>query len=146
MSRFSNVVRAHHKDSQGILVAEREPCISIAYDEKRNAAGRSFRIVPPDKLNDLTLKDSWCMGILLCPDDTTLKVARWFTEGGHEAHRVIFYLHHKTDARSALAAWHHAELSIHATWTIKSWRDLHKHFGNHWNNQVFLDHRHLHEG
>lgn len=146
MGQYSDIVRAHHKESDGVLVAGREPCITIAYEERENVSGRSFTVVPVDEIHRLEVRESWFMGLLLCPGDTTVEVRDWFFAGDHDPQRIVFYLHSKTKPRTALSAWHEAGLPVYATWTINSWQELHKHFGNHWNNQVYVDHRHLYEG
>lgn len=141
MSVFRDVVAAHHAESDAILVASREPCISIAYDERRAAKGRSFRVVDPGALGSLALRKSWRLAVLLCPGDDTELVAEWFLSGRRDARRVIFYLHPQTDARKALGAWWDADLPVVATWAVKDWKELHRHFGAAWNVRVFDDFR-----
>ncbi len=139
MGRFRDVVAAHHGDSDSVLVAAREPCISIAHDEDANVSGRSFRIITPDELNDLELRDSRIMAVLLCPGDRTERAADWAREHDRDPRRVLFYLHPDTDPRQALAPWHDAGLPVHSIWTVANWRELHKHLGAHWNNRVYDD-------
>lgn len=139
---FRDVVADHHTDSDAVLLASREPCISIAYDEQANVHGRSFRIVTPDALEDLDLRDSWIMAVLLCPGDDTETVATWTIDHGRDPRRIIFYFHEETDPTAALGAWRKAQLPVHATWTIRDWKELHKHFGAAWNVQVYDDFRH----
>lgn len=141
MSGFADVVRAHHGDSDGVLVAGREPCLSIAHDESTNVAGRSFQVVPPDELHELELRPSWAMAVLLCPGDGTGTVADWVRSTDRDPDRIVHYLHPDTDTRDALGAWHEAGLPIRSTWTVRDWRELHKHFGAHWNNVVHDDFR-----
>lgn len=139
MGRFREIVAKHHEDSDAVLVAEGEPCITIAHDERTNVTGRSFRIAAPDELDDLELRSSWITAVLLCPGDGTGTAARWARDGDRDPRRVLFYLHPETDASAALAAWHEAGLHVHSTWTVSNWRQLHKHLGNHWNVQVYDD-------
>ncbi|MCA1814536.1 MAG: hypothetical protein LC624_11400 [Halobacteriales archaeon] len=140
-SDFRSVVRAHHGASEGILVAGREPCITIAQDERRSVRGRSFRIVAPEQLPLVGVGASWIMAVLLCPGDDAAPVARWVRGGGHDARRVLFYLHPDTDLRAALEPWARAGLVAGATWTVASWKQLHKHLGAHWNVRIFDDFR-----
>lgn len=79
------------------------------------------------------------MAALLCPGDHTMALRDWVLEHNHDLERIVFYLHARTEARKALKAWHDAGLPIHNTWVIRTWKELHKHFGNHWNNQVYQD-------
>lgn len=139
MSLFSDIVREHHTDSDGVLVAAREPCISIAFDEQTNVPGRSFQMIHPDELDELELRESWKMAVLLCPGDDAGPIADWIDETGRDPKRVVFYLHEETSRRDALEPWDQAGLPIHAWWEISSWKELHKHFGAAWNNQVFDD-------
>lgn len=141
MGRFHDVVAEHHGDSDAVLVADREPCITIAYDERENVTGRSFQIVAPDELDTLDLRATWIMAVLLCPGDDAEAVRAWVEEDDRDPRRVLFYLHTDTDAREALAPWHEAGLHVHSTWTVSSWKEFHKHFGAQWNVQVFDDFR-----
>lgn len=138
---FQEVVAEHHTDSDAVLVANREPCISIAYDEQANVHGRSFTVATPDEVRELDLRDSWIMAVLLCPGDDTEALAAWALEQEIDPRRIVFYLHTDTDPRDALGAWEEAELPVHATWTIENWRQLHKHFGAAWNVRVYDDFR-----
>lgn len=138
---FQDVVAEHHTDSDAVLVATREPCISIAYDEQANVHGRSFTIATPGELADLELRDSWLMAVLLCPGDGTEALAHWVREEARDPRRIVFYFHTDTDPRSALGAWQAADLPVHATWTIDDWKQLHKHFGAAWNVRVYDDFR-----
>lgn len=138
---FRDVVAKHHTDSSAVLVANREPCISIALDEDANVHGRSFLHASPDDLDELELEDSWIMAVLLCAGDTTEHLANWSLEEDRDPRRVVFYVHTDTDPRAALEAWHEAGLPVHSTWTIENWRQLHKHFGAAWNVRVYDDFR-----
>lgn len=139
MGRFHDIVAKHHEESDAVLVANREPCISIAEDEEENVTGRSFTVARPGELGQLELQASWVMAVLLCPQDTAEKVAEWIVSENRPAHRVLFYLHPETSAEEALAPWEEADLQIHNTWTVSNWRELHKHLGSHWNVQIFED-------
>lgn len=55
--------------------------------------------------------------------------------------RVLFYLHADTDPRQALVPWHEAGLPVHSTWTVETWRELHKHLGAAWNVRIYDDFR-----
>lgn len=139
MSRFRDVVAAHHGDSDAVLVASREPCVTIAVDEAENVSGRSFQVVHPDGLPGLDLRDSWIAAVLLCPGDDAGPVAGWVEDGDRDPRRVLFYLHVDTDPRKALGPWAEAGLPVHSVWTVEDWTDLHTHLGSHWNNQVYQD-------
>lgn len=141
MGEFQDVVVNHHGESDAILVAGREPCITIASDEEDNVTGRSFQVIDPGELDGLELRSSWMMAVLLCSGDTTKPVADWIQATGRDPRRVIFYLHADTNPQASLEAWHEAGLPIHSTWTISDWKGFHKHFGAHWNVRVFDDFR-----
>lgn len=141
MSIFRDVVAAHHQDSDAVLVAATDPCLSIAYDESANVTGRSFRIDRPQGLAGLELRASWLMAVLLCPGDDTSLVSAWVRGGDRDPRRILFYLHPTTDARRALAAWREAGFPVLSTWTVESWKELHAHFGAAWNVRVFDDFR-----
>lgn len=141
MSAFRDVVAAHHADSDAILVAAREPCFSIALDEKRGARGRTVRIVAPEDLAGLRLRESWIAAVLLCPGDDTASIATWASSGKRDPRRIVFYFHADTKPRQALLAWTQAGLPVHATWTVKDWKELHRHFAAAWNVRVFEDFR-----
>lgn len=138
---FRDVVAKHHPDSDAVLVASREPCISIAHDEEVNVRGRSFTIASPETLEDLTLRASWLMAVLLCPGDETGQIVHWVRDNDRDPRRIIFYLHTDTDPRATLEAWHEADLPVHSAWTIEDWKQLHKHFGAAWNVRVYDDFR-----
>lgn len=144
MATFRDVVAAHHDDSDAVLVAAREPCITIAHAEDANVTGRSFTICRPDELADLELSDSWILAALLCPGDDAEPIARWIEAGDRDPRRVVFYLHEDADGREALTPWHDADLPVHATWTISSWKELHKHLGAAWNVRVHDDFKDQH--
>lgn len=141
MGVFHDVVAEHHGDSQAFLLARSEPCITIAYDEKENVTGRSFSVVRPDELDDLEVASSWIMAVLLCPGDTSRSLAEWIQAHDRDPSRVLFYLHPDTDPIPALEPWEEAGLQVHSTWTVEDWKPLHKHFGQHWNVQIFDDFR-----
>lgn len=141
MNPFRDVVAAHHRDSDAVLVAAREPCISIAYDERENVAGRSFRLVEPGRLGELSLRPSWIMAVLLCPGDDAARIADWVRAENQDPRRILFYFVTGTDPRAALAPWRTAGLPVHSVWTVTNWADLHKHFGAAWNVRVFDDFR-----
>lgn len=139
MSRFRDVVAAHHDESDAVLVASREPCISVAADEAENVPVRSFQVVEPDELGGLDLRATWIAAVLLCPGDDAGTVAAWIQEKNRDPERVLFYFHPDSDEREALSPWHKAGLPVRSVWTVEDWTDLHKHLGAHWNNQVFED-------
>lgn len=141
MATFRDVVAAHHRDSDAVLVAGREPCISIARDERDKVSGRSFRVVAFDELPKVKVRRSWIMAVLLCPGDDATEVASWVLAGDRDPRRVIFYTHPATNLRAALAPWRAAGLHVHAAWTVSSWRALHKHLGAHWNVRIWDDFR-----
>lgn len=141
MAAFRDVVAAHHKESDAVLVAGREPCIGIARDERDKVSGRSFRVVAFADLPKLKVRKSWIMAVLLCAGDDAGAVAQWVMAGDRDPRRVIFYTHPATDLRAALAPWHAAGLHVHATWTVASWKALHKHLGAHWNVRIWDDFR-----
>lgn len=141
MTEFRDLVAKHHKDSSAILVASREPCVAIAYDERVNAHGRAFQIVGPEELPSFQPPESWIMGVLLCPGDDTVGIASWADKHQIDGERIVFYIHRDTEYRAALKGWVEAGFSVHASWTIRSWRELHKHFGAAWNVRVFDDFR-----
>lgn len=138
---FRDVVVEHHTDSDAILVAAREPCLSIAHDEKAHVSGRSFRVITPEGLDEIKPRPSWIMAVLLCPGDDAGPVTTWVQDGGRDPRRVLFYLHADTDPRHALDPWHEAGLPVHSTWTIETWRQLHKHLGTAWNVRIYDDFR-----
>lgn len=141
MTTFREIVAGHHRESEAVLLAGREPCITIAQDERRNVKGRRFRILNPEDLNAYIPRPSWLMAVLLCPGDDTMGLTTWAEGGGHAPERVIFYFHAETDAREALGAWHEAGKPIHSWWTIRDWKGLHRHFGEAWNVRIFDDFR-----
>ncbi len=141
MSTFRDVVVNHHRESDAVLIASHEPCITIANDERRKVAGRSFRVIRAEDLDAVTLQGSWILAVVLCPGDDLASLIRWVAEGDRDPRRILFYLHTTTDARAAFGEWHRAGLPIHSTWVVRDWVELHKHFGNAWNLRVFDDFR-----
>jgi hypothetical protein len=141
MPTFSEVVAAHHTESDAVLVAGSEPCITLAAEERKNVRGRSFRVVSFGDLPKLKVRASWIMAVLLCPADDAGPIADWLLSAKRDPRRVIFYVHPGTDVREALRPWHQAGLPVHATWTVSDWKALHKHLGAHWNVRIFDDFR-----
>lgn len=139
MSAFRDVVAAHHRDSDAILVAGREPCITLAHEERNKVRERRFRVVRFDQVEGLAVRRSWIMAVLLCPGDHARAVARWVLAGDHDPRRVAFYLHPTTDVRAALGPWHREGLHVHTIRKVTTWKALHKHFGAHWNVRVWDD-------
>lgn len=141
MAAFRDVVAAHHRDSDAILVAGREPYITIAREERAKVRGRTFRVVRFDEVEGLTVRRSWAMAVLVCPGDDVAPVARWVLAGDRDPRRVVFYLHPRVDIHRALAPWHREGLQVHTMRRVTGWKQLHKHFGAHWNVRVWDDFR-----
>lgn len=134
---FAAVVRRHWRETTGYLVADREPCITVAHDEIRHVK-RRFEFVALENVPALTPLGSWFMGVIVCPDDDLTGLAQWAQK--NDASRVHFYFHKDTHLRQ-LTPWQEAGLSLdNIESEITSWRALHKLLGWDLNLQVYDDH------
>ena len=104
----------------------------------RSRAHGDFAFHP---LSGVPIRDPWLVAALLCPDDDTSELTKWVRAGWKDPRRIMFYLHPKTDPRSALKAWAEADLPVHSIWVVRDWKELHWHFGVTWNVRVFDDFR-----
>jgi hypothetical protein len=79
------------------------------------------------------------MGVLLCRGDDTSELSQWVHGTDRDPRRIVFYPHPDVDVKKAFAAWSRADLPIHSTRPVTSWRELHRHFGAAWNVRIFDD-------
>lgn len=104
--------------------------------------GRDFKPLTPDSLADLRLPASWFLGVILCPGDDTMPIAKWHSGlKGPDRDRVALFVHHEFQNEQVDAAW--AKTGASAPQVVplpSSWRRFHHIFGRLHGDRVYLDH------
>jgi hypothetical protein len=137
---WHDVVRRHFNGTLGLVVAQTGDCLKIQRDELDLVPGRRFRPVQPADLPAIELGDSWFIGVLLCPGDTTSALAAWGAAMPRTAlWRIRFYVAKGTDSAAALEGWIHAGLPEAPRFPIAGFRAFHKLFGRHHADVVYRD-------
>lgn len=139
--RWHAVVRAHHRHTEGLVVARSGDCLKIQADERTLVPGRAFRPLRPAELARRALPKSWFLGVLLCPGDTTEELARWAkTLASPDRERIHFYYTRGVGLRQALSAWARAGLPELPINEVRDFRSFHHLYGRHHADRVFRDH------
>lgn len=135
------VVREHWRETTAFLLAESDPCIEIRDAELEAIEGN--RVLRGGSFADLEAWEppaSWMLAVLLCPGDSTQRLASWAAKHAIEAERVHFYLHPDT-SWEALRGWHEAGLPTdRVDDDIDSWERLHRLFGLALSERIVRDH------
>lgn len=138
-SDYAAVVRAHHKDTVGFILADSDPCLHIQ-DLKVTRIRRTLRPIASSDLERLRLPRFWMLAVLLWPGDTTGSLASWASRlPAGQLDRVRFYLHPETDARSAAEGWARAGLPPLRYEVVRDFPSFHRLFGLHFNDRVYED-------
>ncbi|MHB1260741.1 MAG: hypothetical protein ACYC2H_03400 [Thermoplasmatota archaeon] len=136
------IVRAHWKEAELLVFAQRQPCIALRQDELARI-DRVMLAVDAQGLRGWAKRSkprkSWLAAVLVCPGDDTADLAAVVQDLGLDATRFHFYLH--KDAKvGALAAWAQAGLPLDAVdEDITDWALLHRRLGLDFNIQVVGD-------
>jgi hypothetical protein len=138
-SHRRDVVHPRRLDTLAVLVAGREPCVTLAHEDAARQGGRRFQVLAPDEVARFAFPPSWAMAVILCPSDDTAAVSRWAAASKAHPGRFAFFLHPDTDARAALAAWDAKGLPVLNAWPARTWRDLSRVFGAHLNSVAHDD-------
>lgn len=137
---FSEVVRENWERTTAFLLAGSEPCVEIRDDELEAIQGN--RVLVGRSFEDLEAWDpsgSWILAVILCPDDSTQRLADWALERGIDAHRVHFYLHPRT-SWDALEPWNEAGFPTERVDDdVDSWQRLHRLFGLALSERIYQD-------
>ncbi len=142
----SLIVRKHWHEAQCFILAEQEPCITIALDEVGNIAEN--RQLVTGTIKDLENWDpptSRFIAVLLCPGDDTDALAKHVATNRLDSSRVHFYLHKQAKTESLLP-WKEAGFSLDRVddctpdgRPFTDWGTLHKALGLHFNLQILTD-------
>lgn len=139
--RWHEVVRAHHRDTEGLVVAQSGRCLELQADERDLVPGRRFQPLRPADLARRAFPRSWFMGVLLCPGDATDALAAWARDlPPADVDRVHFYYVRGVDLQATLAGWRAAGLPEPALNEVRDFRSLHHLFGRHHGDRVYRDH------
>lgn len=139
--RWHAVVRAHHRETLGLVVAESGTCLKLQADERDLVPGRVFRPAKPAELAGWTLPRSWFLGVLLCPGDTTDALAAWAKSlAGADLERVHFYYTPRVRLADTLAAWKAAALPDLPINQVRDFSSFHHLYGRHHGDRVYRDH------
>lgn len=140
-SDFSEVVRDHHQEALGYILASSGECLGIRREEIE-VVNRNLRALDPEDLSGLDPEEPWFLGVLLCPGDGTQEVASFVADQPPEdRHRVHFYVHPDVDLVDAFRSWYAAGLADPATSEVEDFPTFHTRFGRHFNLQVYEDFR-----
>lgn len=137
---WHEVVRAHHRDTEGLVVARSGHCLEIQADERNLVRGRTFKPLKPEERFSYRFGKSWFAGVLLCPGDTADDLARWaraLPPGALE--RIHFYYTPRVDLALALAAWKDAGLPDLPINEVRNFRTFHRLYGRHHADRVHRD-------
>lgn len=136
------MLRQNWEKTTAFLLAGSDPCITIRDEEleviqgNRVLVGLSF-----DDLRTWEPSGSWMLAVLLCPGDTTERLATWAAKRDIDTGRVHFYLHPET-SWGALETWHEAGYPTdQVDDDIDSWERLHRLFGLDLSEQIYKDWR-----
>lgn len=139
--RWHAVVRAHHRRTVGLVVAQSGDCLKIQADERDLVRGRAFQPLRPGELARRAIPKSWFLGVLLCPGDTTDALAAWAkTLAPDDLERIHMYYTPSVDLRRALAAWTREGLPDVPVNEVRNFRSFHHLYGRHHADRVFRDH------
>lgn len=137
---FYEVAWKNWKKTTAFLLAGSEPCISIRDDELDAIEGN--RVLVGLGFEDLAAwqpSGSWMLAVLLCPGDSTERLAAWAAEHEVDPGRVHFYLHPDTPWR-VLETWHEAGYPTdQVDDDVDAWERLHSLFGLALSNRIYKD-------
>ncbi len=132
------VVRLHWRKTTGFLLATRDPCLETRNKEIHAVTGRNLVALDLDQLEEWEPPESWILGVLLCPGDSTDQVAQWVQRRRADPSRVWFFVH--PDAKQeAFAPWQRAGLPLEHVDYVADWKPLHPFLGLALNDQVYAD-------
>ncbi|MEK6975241.1 MAG: hypothetical protein AABY18_02750 [Candidatus Thermoplasmatota archaeon] len=136
---YHQVVRAHAAKTRGFILAERHPCLDIQAREVA-AIRRDLERAFAANLADLKPPASWLLAVILCPGDDTQAIANWTKRlPTRDVDRVRFYAHADVDLAQALEAWVAAQLPPPRLDACDDWKEFHRQFGLHLNDQTYRD-------
>jgi len=137
---WHEVVHAHFKGTLGLVAAASGKCLKIQRDEERPVPGRAFKPINPRDLPALDLGESWFLGVLLCPGDSTDDLVAWARGLPRAAlWRIRFYHTARVDLKKALAAWRDAGLPGAPTYSVRDFGSFHRLYGRHHGDIVYRD-------
>lgn len=134
------VVRANHAKTLGLVAARTGTCLKIQREEQELVPGREFKPVHPGSLSAIEFGDSWFLGVLLCPEDSTEGLSAWARQLPKTAlWRIRFYYVPGTRLAKVLAAWSSAGLPDTPKFRVEDFSSFHKLFGRHQADVVYQD-------
>jgi len=137
---WTELVRANHRNTLGLVAATSGTCLGIQRGESRLVTGRRFRPIHPTALPRLALGDSWFLGVLLCPGDSTNELVAWArTLSRPRLARIRFYFVDGTRLAATLSGWNEAGLPDVPTFKVDDFASFHKLFGRHHADVVYQD-------
>lgn len=137
---WHEVVRAHHRETEGLVVARSGRCLEIQADERNLVYGRTFKPLKLEELFRYRFGKSWFAGVLLGPEDTTDDLARWARALPPVAlERIHFYYTPRVVLALALAACKEAGLPNLAINEVRNFRTFHRLYGRHHADRVHKD-------
>jgi hypothetical protein len=141
-SGYADIVRAHHPQTIGYLLATQPECQRIRAEEIRQVKRRLVALDAED-LPRLAPKGSWLLAVLLGRGDDAAAVAAWADRrvAAADLDRVRFYCLPRIDIGAALRAWTDAGLGVPLVAEVRDFASFHKVFGKHLNDRVWSDHR-----
>jgi hypothetical protein len=142
----SKIVRKHWHEAQCFIIAEQEPCVTLAEDEVGNI-GTNRQLISGTAANllDWNPPKSWYIAVVVCRGDDTTTLVQSVRQAKLDPSRIHFYIHADGDSRS-LIAWRDAGFPLDRVddktpdgRPIHDWKDLHKGLGLHFNSQIVMD-------
>lgn len=138
---FAEVVRAHHRRAEAILLADTAAGATVqrAY-VAAIGANRNLVTLDAPALRAHKPRPCWAMGVLVDERSDLEPLALWAKKAARDAEeRIRFYLLPKAKPVAAFAPWYAAGFDDPRTADARDWRALHPSFGLFFANIVYVD-------
>lgn len=134
MSHLRDVIVDHLHDCLGIIVADTEPCIGV--HAAIPADKRDSRRATQSDLDAAWFRSSYVVAVVLCPGDSTKKLAAFAAKHKLDPDRFHFYHPPGVDPIAALRDWRTAGFHVHSIEEVDKWGPVNQHFAAHWNHVI----------
>lgn len=143
---WHDVVRQHHADTAGYVVAQTGDCLELQAQERKHPRGRlrgrDFQPLPIASLATLRPPASWFLGIILCPGDDLDPILGWYvTLPTKDRDRVALFVHPRYAKDAVDEAWSRRGATAPQTVPLRgTWEHFHHVYGRLHGDRVYVDH------